>query len=335
MSVKKVLTALLFSAACLALPASAAEKVRAYTTLEEVFAKEIFDAFEKDTGIRVEWVRLASGEAVARIEAEKENPQASIWVGGVGTLHINAKNKGLTAPYRSRTAAKNVPARFRDPDNYWSGLYLGCISFATNTERAKALGIQPPTRWADLLKPEMAKLVRVANPATSGTGYNVVTNAIRICGDDEDKGFEFLKKMNPAIDQYTKSGSAPGKSCAIGEIPVAIGYLHDQIKLVKNGAPMTLAVPEEGAGYETASMSLLKNGPEPVEAKKLYDWVLSPKGAKIIGGWYVIPLGADVEIPVIGKKVSELKFVDQDDVWDAANKERLLARWNAEVPNAK
>jgi len=42
-----------------------------------------------------------------------------------------------------------------------------------------------------------------------------------------------------------------------------------------------------------------------------------------------------VTVPVIEKKVSELTFVDQDDVWDAANKDRLLARWNAEVPNAK
>ena len=265
---KKFLAALLCVTA-LCVPALAADKVRAYTTLEEVFAKEIFDAFEADTGIKVEWVRLASGEAVARIEAEKENPQASIWVGGVGTLHINAKNKGLTAPYRSRVAAENVPARFRDPDNCWSGLYLGCIAFATNNDRARALNVAAPTKWADLLKPEYAGMVRVANPATSGTGYNVVTNVIRINGNDEDKGFEFLKKMNAAMDQYTKSGSAPGKSCAIGEVPIAIGYLHDLIKLVVNGAPMTLAVPEEGAGYETASMSLLKNGPEPVAAKKL------------------------------------------------------------------
>ncbi|MGN0838841.1 MAG: ABC transporter substrate-binding protein [Pyramidobacter sp.] len=331
---KKFLAALLCVMA-LCVPAMAADTVSAYTTLEEVFAKEIFDAFTADTGIKVEWVRLASGEAVARIEAEKENPQASIWVGGVGTLHINAKNKGLTVPYRSRVAEKNVPARFRDPENYWSGLYIGSIAFAMNKDRAKELGLTMPVKWADLLKPEFAKHVRVANPSTSGTGYNVVTNAIRINGNDEDKGFEFLRKLNASIDQYTKSGSAPGKSCAIGEVPVAIGYLHDLVKLVINGAPLSLAVPEEGAGYETASMSLLKNGPQPVEAKKLYDWILGPKGQKIISGWYVIPLGADMEIPVLGKKVSELNFVNQDDVWDAANKERLVARWNAEVPDAK
>lgn len=59
----------------------AAEKVGAYTTLEEPLAKALFDEFESETGIKVEWVRLSTGEATARMEAESQNPQASIWVG--------------------------------------------------------------------------------------------------------------------------------------------------------------------------------------------------------------------------------------------------------------
>lgn len=89
-----LLTALVFSA----------NSVKAYTTFEEPLAKEVFDAFEKETGIRVEWVRLSTGEAVARLEAERENPQASIWVGGVGVLHVQAKMKGLTRVTRARNS---------------------------------------------------------------------------------------------------------------------------------------------------------------------------------------------------------------------------------------
>ena len=36
-----------------------AEVVKAYTTMEEPLAKALFDAFEADTGIKVEWVRLS------------------------------------------------------------------------------------------------------------------------------------------------------------------------------------------------------------------------------------------------------------------------------------
>ena len=313
--------------------AEAAESLKAYTTLEEAYAKELLDAFEKETGIAVEWVRLASGETVARIEAEKANPQASIWVGGVGTLHIDAKNKGLTMPYNSREA-ENIPAKYRDPERFWIGLYVGPIAFAMNTDRAKELGLSMPKTWEDLLKPEFANRVRMANPSTSGTAYNVLTTLIRIFGGDEEKAFAYLKKLDGAIDQYTKSGSAPGKNCAIGEIPVAIGYLHDLIKLKVTGAPLEIVVPEDGTGFETASLSLIKGGPDAVNAKKLYDWILGESAAKIIAGWYVIPLSQKAPALDTGFSLAQMKLVDQNDVWDAEQKARLLERWQTEVGSA-
>ena len=173
----------------LATQASAAtETVKAYTTLEEPLAKELFEEFQKETKIKVEWVRLSGGEAVARLAAEKANPQASIWVGGVGTQHIEAKSKGLTAPYNSR-AKNSVPEKNRDPENYWIGLYVAPIAFCVNTKRASELKIDAPKSWADLLKPEYAKRVRVAHPSTSGTAYNMVTTLIRINGGDAAAAF--------------------------------------------------------------------------------------------------------------------------------------------------
>jgi iron(III) transport system substrate-binding protein len=169
--------------------ASAAEVVKAYTTMEEPLAKELFDEFEKQTGIKVEWVRLSGGEAVARIEAEKANPQASIWVGGVGTQHIEAKLKDLTTPYRSRVS-DSIPEKYRDKENYWTGLYVGPIAFCMNTKRAEELKLAMPKSWADLLKPEYVKQVPVAHPSTSGTAYNMVTTIIRVNGGDEDNAFE-------------------------------------------------------------------------------------------------------------------------------------------------
>ena len=329
---KRMLLLVLMLSLFAASAAMAADSVKAYTTLEEPLAKALFEAFEKETGIHVEWVRLTTGEAVARIEAEKANPQVSIWVGGVGTLHIDAKDKGLTTPYRSR-AVESIPAKYRDPDGSWIGLYIGPISFATNTKRAQELGLKAPASWADLLLPEYEKKVRMANPSTSGTAYNVVTTLIRVAGD-EGKAFDFMKKLDKSIDQYTKSGSAPGKNCAIGEIPVAIGYLHDLIKLKVTGAPLEIVVPEDGTGFETASLSLIKGGPDAVNAKKLYDWILGESAAKIIAGWYVIPLSQKAPALDTGFSLAQMKLVDQNDVWDAEQKARLLERWQTEVGSA-
>ncbi|WP_292590030.1 MULTISPECIES: ABC transporter substrate-binding protein [unclassified Mesotoga] len=308
----------------------AADSFTVYTTLEELAAKELFDKYEEVTGIRVDWVRLSGGEAEARMEAEKLNPQASIWVGGVGLNHISAKLKGLTTPYFSRAAA-NTPEQYKDPEGYWIGLYLGPLAFATHNGRAAELGLEPPKGWFDILDSKYENLVRVANPNTSGTAYNLITCMISLFGGDEDLAFLYLKKLDRSIEMYTRSGSAGGKSVAIGEIPFAIGYAHDMVKLKAEGADITITVPEEGTGFEIASMSLIKGGPDPVNAKKLYDWILTEEAQAIIAGWYVIPVSRIAPKHPLSFSMEEIKTVHQDYVWDAENKERLLDRWTEEI----
>lgn len=310
--------------------AGAQQKVGAYTTLEEPLAKEIFDAFTKDTGIQVNWQRLSGGEAETRLEAEKSNPQASIWVGGVGLNHMSAKIKGLTAPYKSRMA-DNTPVQYRDPENYWIGLYMGPLAFITNNKIAREKGIVPPKSWADLLKPEYKGLLRMPNPTTSGTAYNMITTIRYINKGNEEKTFDYLKKLDANIDQYTKSGAAPGKSVAIGEIPVSIGYAHDMVKLKVEGAPVVITIPSEGTGYEVASMSLVKDGKDAVNAKKLYDWVLMKPAQEIIGKWYVVPLSKLATKNPVAFSLEDVKTVKQDLQWDADNKNRLLDRWTKEI----
>ncbi|OAA26330.1 iron ABC transporter substrate-binding protein [Kosmotoga arenicorallina S304] len=304
--------------------------VKAYTTLEEPLAKELFDLFEAQTGIKVEWVRLSTGETVARLEAERENPQASIWVGGVGLGHIEAKIKGLTTPYKSPLALR-IPAGYRDPEFFWIGLYIGPLAFATNNNRAEELGIEPPKGWFDIIDSDYRNMVRVANPNTSGTAYNVITTIYHLFGDNEDLTFMYLHHLDRNVNMYTKSGSAGGKDCAIGETPIAIGYLHDLIRLQKNGAPITITIPEEGTGFEIASMSLIKGGKEPVEAKKLYNWILGKDAQEIIAKWYVIPLSPEAPKDKVEVPIETIRTVDQDFVWDAANRERLTDRWNNEI----
>lgn len=308
----------------------AQQKVGVYTTLEEPLAKELFDLFQKETGVQVNWQRLSGGEVETRLEAEKANPQASIWVGGVGLNHMSAKMKGLTTPYKSKLL-ENTPPEYRDTENYWVGLYLGPLAFITNNKVAKEQGLVPPKSWADLLKPEYKGKIRMANPTTSGTAYNVITTLRYVFNNDEEKVFDYLKKLDANIDQYTKSGSAPGKSVAIGEIPVAIGYAHDQVKLKVEGADVTITIPAEGTGFEIASMSLVKGGPDVVNAKKLYDWILQPKAQEIIAKWYVVPLSKLAKKNPVAFSMDEVKTVKQDIVWDSNNKERLLGRWVKEI----
>jgi iron(III) transport system substrate-binding protein len=306
---------------------AAKDRILAYTTLDEPLARAVFEAYEKDTGVRVEWVRLSTGEAVARMEAEKKNPQVDIWFGGVGLGHIEAKDKGLTTPYVSPNA-KNIPAKFKDKDGYWTGIYAGALCFVSNVDRLKELGLEAPKSWADALKPGFKGHIQMANPASSGTAYNVIATVVQLWG--EEKGFEYMRELHKNISQYTKSGSAPGKNAAIGEIPVGIGYAHDQVKLISQGYPLVVTFPSEGTGFEVASISLVKGGPNPELAKRLVDWALTERAAKLYANECVVPF-MDVPLKKGAIPISQVNTIDQDDVWAAANSDRLIDRWQNEI----
>ncbi len=306
------------------------ESVSVYASSDEALAKQLFTQFEKETNIKVNFVRLSGGEAISRMEAEKENPQASVWFGGVGLDHISGKVKGLTTPYKSRVA-DTIPAKFRDPENYWTGLYIGPLTFFTNNVRAKALGITAPTSWADLLKPEYKGLIRVSNPMTSGTAYTIITTLRYIYNGDEDKVFEYLKKLDKNVDQYTRSGAAYAASVATGEIPIGIGFAHDQVKMLSQGVDATITAPTEGSGYELAAMSMIKGGKDQVNGKKLYDWILGKSSQDIFATYFVLLVSPGAPRHPKALPMTSVNALVQDLQWDGANKDRLVKRWNDEI----
>lgn len=53
------------------IPGQAAEELNAYSIWPENWARPMFEEFEKATGIHVNFIRFSSGEALARIIAEK------------------------------------------------------------------------------------------------------------------------------------------------------------------------------------------------------------------------------------------------------------------------
>lgn len=139
---------------------AASEGVFVYASLDEEIGQKLIAAYEKETKEKVQFVRLSTGEAAARLEAEKANPQASLWLGGVGLLHAEAKEKGLTAPYESEATKKFQP-QHRDKNGYWNGIYLGILAFAVNTEQLKKRNLQAPQSWQDLLDPKWKGLIQL------------------------------------------------------------------------------------------------------------------------------------------------------------------------------
>jgi len=313
--------------------AGAQDSLVVYSSVDEENAKKLLDAFTKATGVKVRFTFLSSGPAVARIEAEKNNPQADIWYGAPSENHVVLKEKGLSQPYVSPNA-KDLAAKFKDAEGYWTSFYMNPLGFASNVNILKQKGVEPPASWADLLKPELKAQVQTPSPQTSGTGYNMVAALVMIMG--EDKAFDYLKKLNPSIQTYTQSGTAPSKAAAIGQAGVGIQFTPAFLQLIEEGYPLKITFPKEGVGFEAPAISILKGAPHLDLAKKLVDWSITIPGQNAItdAKTYFFPVHPQARLAKGLPSFDEVPAINYDAVWAGKEKKRLVDRWINEVLRA-
>ena len=332
---------LLFGILLLGLVLTACQKEQESTELnllcvpQEEWCQGMKEEFEKEFGITVNYVRMSTGEALARLEAEKDNPQFDIMWGGPIDTYIAGKNEGMFEQYESPNT-KNLldQDKYLDPDNYWAGIYLGSLGFATNKDFLEANpGLEAPTSWDDLLKPEFKGQLLVAHPSTSGTSYTAMSTILQLMG--EEKGWEYLNKYADQVLQFTKSGSAPAKFVGAGEGAVGVVFSHDIVKQIEAGLPLVLSFPEEGTGYEIGGMAIVKGAKNMDAAQKWYDWALTPE-AQALGPKYKAyqaPTvgGVDLAYP----ELLEVNLIDYDFQWAGDHKKEFVDRFINEIAGAE
>ena len=327
---RRILTILTIGVAVLwGTPVLAGQVLHMYSALDTAETQLYIPEFEKDTGIKVEWVRLSSGEVLARLRAEAKNPQVSIWFGGPSQDHIAGKKAGISMPYKP-PLDWTLQANAHDLDWQWVGYYFGAIGFGSNADFLKKAGVPAPASWEDLLKPAFKGQVAIAFPYTSGTSYTVLATLVQMMG--EDKAFEYWRKLHPSIHHYDKSGSAPVTQAGLGEVGIAVSFSHDIIaKGSAKGYPIAITFPKEGTGFEIGAMSLVKGGPEPELAKKFVDWALSVRAQNLMQQWFRIPLNPKAEVAKGAVKADQVKLINFDAVKAGDDRDRLIKRWRSEI----
>lgn len=301
-----------------------------YSSVDEENSTNILKAFTAATGVKVDMVFLSSGPALSRIEAEKNNPQADVWFGAPSENHILAHERDLTQAYVSANSA-GLKDQFRDPDGYWHAIYTNPLAFGVRTDILKERGAPEPGSWADLLNPAYKGLIQMPSPQSSGTAYAVVLTLREIMG--EDAAFDYMKKLNPNIQTYTQSGTAPSGALGVGETPIAIQFTPGFLKLKDEGFPVDVVFPSEGVGYEVAAMSILKGAKNLDDSKKLVDWMTSKEGqqAMVDAKTYFLPVRGDVNAGKGVPSLDEIKLISYDPTYASENRQRLVDRWTDEV----
>jgi iron(III) transport system substrate-binding protein len=307
-----------------------------YCSVQEEWCRAAMAAFERKTGVKVAMTRKSSGETYAQVKAEASNPRGDVMWGGTGDPHLQAAEEGLTVEYKSPLLKDLQPWAVRQAEqskHRTVGIYAGVLGFGYNTELLARRKLPEPKCWSDLLSDKYKDEVQVADPNSSGTSYTMLATMVQLLG--EDKGFDYLKRLHRNINQYTKSGAAPAKAASTGETLIGITFLHDLVTFAVQGSPIKVVPPCEGTGYEIGSMSIIKGGRNPKEARMWYDWALTPE-AQELGAQaknFQVPSNRNAKVPPQAPRVEQVKVIDYDfaKYGSSAERKRLLSKWDREV----
>ena len=319
--------------------AAAQGQVNIICSVQAEWCNLMSTVYAKTTGVKVNMVAKGSGEALAQLNAEKANPKTDIWFGGTGDPHLQAAEQNLTLEYKSPQISALYPwAQKQAADSKFRtvGVYLGPLGFGYNTELLAKKKVQPPSSWADLLKPEYKGEIQMANAASSGTSYTVIATLVQLMG--EDKAFEYMKQLHKNVSTYTRSGVAPAKAVARGETAVSISFVHDVTTEAAQGFPAASVTPSEGTGAEVGSMSIVKDGPNTEVAKKFYEWALTPGGQQfgLAAKQFQLPSNTKVTVDPRMVNPAKIRLINYDyaKYGASAERRRLIAKWEKEVFNS-
>ena len=274
---------------------SRSEEVVVYTSVDDVYAKDIFEAFTKETGIRVLPV-FDTEEAktlglVHRILAERDHPQADVFWSGDCARSALLKKEGVLEPYRIPTA-ETIGAEWRDAGHAWTGFGARARVIVYNTKKVK----EPPRTVAELADPKWKGRIAVANPLFGTTAAHVVALA-QVRGPEEVLKLFAALRANDV--RFVGGNSHVRDLVARGDCDAGLTDTDDVwIGKLRNDPIETVYPDQGGAGTLVIpnSAALLRGAPRPANAKRFLDWLLRPETERLLskGPSHQMPVRAEV-----------------------------------------
>ena len=245
-----------------------------YTSMDAGDARSLTQAFQrKYPGIKTDFYRAGREAVFSRFGLEQKAARYVTDVISVGEFHtLELKKQGLSTRYLSPEMQAFAP-EFRDPQGYWTCVYLTVAVLAYNTNRVKPDEL--PRRYEDLLSAKWKSRM-----ALDANEERWVPGLMQTRG--RDKTVNFLKALAQQ-DIYIRRGrSLHTQLLLAGEFDVQIvAYWHEVSRLMKEKAPIGW-VGVEPAISGAPQISLVTKAPHPNAGRLLIDFAISAEGQGLI-----------------------------------------------------
>jgi iron(III) transport system substrate-binding protein len=262
--------------------AGAEEKtVTLYTHRHYDVDKEIYAAFEKETGIEVNIVKAGADELIQKMEIEGDQSPADLLLTVDAGRLVRAHEKGLLQPITSDVVSGSIPAYLRAEDDSWVGL----------TKRARVIVYHPDrvdtsklSTYEALVDPEWKGRILIRS---SGNIYNQSLLASIVAHAGEDAAKTWAEGMVTNFARRPKGNDRDQvKAILAGEGDLAVintyylGLLRNATdeQSAKAGNAVKIFFPNQdgrGTHVNISGIGLAKYAPHAEAATRLIEYLAS------------------------------------------------------------
>jgi iron(III) transport system substrate-binding protein len=283
-----------------AVPALAQGEVNVYTYRETKLIQPLFDAFTKDTGVRVNVISASAG-LEQRIKTEGANSPADVLLTvDIGRLE-DAVRAGITQPIKSEALDKVVLPQYRDPEGHWYGISMRARVVYASKDRVK----QNAITYEELADPKWKGKICIRSGQQI---YNNALFAAYIAHYGEEKAEQWLKGLKANLAQKPSGGDREvARDIAAGKCDIGVGntyywaLMHDKEADRKAWADATRVIlptfKDGGTHVNLSGVVLAKHAPNKANAMKLIEWLAGEKAQHMYAdSTYEYPLRAGIAI---------------------------------------
>jgi len=316
-------------------PASTRNRLLVYTPHGQDLLRDFIGRYkEKYPDADVQFLDMGSREILERVRVERNRPQADLWWGASHTTFQTAAEENLLAEFRP-TWADKVPDTSRDPQGRWFGTFETPQVIAYNSEVVSAA--EAPRDWDDVLDPKWRDKVLIRNPNPSDTMRAIFGAMIWRFQKDTgstDKGFEWLRRLDANVHEYTADGTLLMQKLARREGSITLWDMPD-VRLYKEqkNFPVAYNLPASGTPVITDGIAIIRGGPNEEEARRFYEFVTTPESLTYTAHkYYRIPIRTDLDRTQLPAWMNE-PFTRMPLDWDLLRKQSgdWLRYWDTEI----
>ena len=257
-------------------PAHAAEKLVVSVwggSWKDMVADIVAKKFTADTGVAVEFITGGTIDRLNKAKLAKDTPESDItlttshvgWLYATDGLYETLDLKKVPNAVNLVEEAKLSP--------YHIGTWAYVYTIGYRSDLVKGMTFES---WADLWKPEMKGMISVPDFDPS---HVIAVSALLSGGSaaDWEKGQARLIALKPNFKAFYTNDAQSQQLIANGETPVQIMLSMNAHYMIKEGVPVKLVIPKEGAVLGIDSVGIMKGSKNVENAYRFVNTLLDPQ----------------------------------------------------------